>query len=119
MELRCNNLTSLQNITLKDLKKVSTCLSDVMSDIGVTEEIVQLRRNVHLKRVAMTDVFYMLDNHPRRPYNFGSQSEGTFSSFPFLNVYNLYFCLINVQQLNNYNHSILKQHINMYIATHT
>ena len=33
-------------------------------------------------------------------------------SFSEVIVYNLYFCLINVQQENNYNHSILKQHIN-------
>lgn len=58
------------------LSEVSVCLSEVMADIGVTDQIVHLRRKVGVERAVMSNVFHKLGNHPQLVYNFGSQSEG-------------------------------------------
>ena len=63
---------------LKDITKVSTYLSEVMSDIYVTEKTVQLRRKVGLRRETMKDFRILYHAPPHRTYNFGSQTDGKY-----------------------------------------
>ena len=64
--------------SIDNLSNVSTCLSDVMVDIGVTKEIVELRKKVGIERAALTSLQLILDGDNEIVYNFGSQSEGNY-----------------------------------------
>lgn len=59
-----------------ELKLVSRKLCEVMADIGVTEEVVQLRIKVGVEREKVTNVCYKLSGLSKQSYNMGSQSEG-------------------------------------------
>lgn len=64
-----------------DYAGASVCLSEVMEDIGVTEEFVALRRKIGIERALMSNLHFKLDGKSQYVYNFGSQSEGNFTVY--------------------------------------
>ncbi|XP_052765760.1 uncharacterized protein LOC128207013 [Mya arenaria] len=60
------------------MRKVSLKMSDVMADIGVTQEMVNRRRRLFLMREkTYTDYINIINLRNGRRFHFGSQSEGT------------------------------------------
>lgn len=63
-------------MSCEDVTRASVCLSEVLAQIGVTEEIVAIRRNVLFDVEHTANVFNSCLNKDDQWFIFGSQSEG-------------------------------------------
>ncbi|KAL4218486.1 hypothetical protein ACF0H5_023220 [Mactra antiquata] len=61
----------------RNQEQLSLRLSEVFDDIGVSDEIIQKRRQSALFMESVYTVLFLLDNKYTTKYLFGSQSEGT------------------------------------------
>ncbi|XP_052244317.1 uncharacterized protein LOC127853664 [Dreissena polymorpha] len=76
MELRQFPNTNEHLMKLSDTEK-SIFVSEVLADIGITEEIVETRRNTWLEIESINTLYWRLKDANVTCYHFGSQSEGT------------------------------------------